>query len=97
MCLVSNVGDYFKDITIPTKYPWVDTVGATTIPVDYVGRAEFDSLKKTVEELVVLIKAAKKYDEVAGEPDCEVDDKVELIKRLAKELGVDLKGVFEYN
>ena len=65
---------------------WADS-GAPT-------REEFDKLKKEVEELKELLKAAKKFDENTGQPHCENDEKVELIKRIANLVGVDMKGVF---
>lgn len=89
MCTVSMVGDYFRDRTLPEKYPnWVD------YRVPEVSQYEFQKLKKDVEELKKLLLAAKKYDEAVGEPDCEVDDKVELIKKIAAMVGVDMSEVF---
>lgn len=91
MCVVSMTGDYWKDVTFPTKWPDVDPLQ----PIyDQVTREEFNQLKKDFYELRELLKAAKAYDEALGEPDCEMDSKVELIKKLAKELDVDLSEVF---
>jgi hypothetical protein len=47
-----------------------------------------------MEELRKLLVAAKDFDVVTGQPDCEVDDKVALIKRLAELVGVDMSDVF---
>ena len=41
-----------------------------------------------------LLIRAKKYDEDNNEPHCEMEDKVELLKKVAKYVGVDLKEVF---
>ena len=60
-----------------------------------VSREEFDALKKEMEELKKLLKAAKEYDEKTGQPDCHMDEKVELIKKIAELVGVDLKGIFD--
>ena len=57
-------------------------------------RAEFDALKKDMEELKKLLLAAKQYDESTGQPDCEMEDKVELITKIAKMVGVDMEQVF---
>lgn len=90
MCVVSNTGDYWRDTFIPR---WPDYTPTRPL-IDQVTRQEFDDLKKEVAELVKLLKAAKRFDEATGQPDCEMDDKVALIKRIAGELGVDLGDVF---
>ena len=38
-------------------------------------------------------EAAKEYDERNNEPDCEVDEKMDLLRRVAKLVGVDLDDV----
>lgn len=97
MCTVSMIGDYYgKDF--PQKYPWYPlnpnpAVLPTTVTVP--SRAEFDALKKEVEELKELLKAAKKFDAATGQPDCEMDEKVKFIKKLAEFVGVDIKEVFK--
>lgn len=100
MCVVSMVGEHYNDKWKPFKYhhwpaiePWPDSPkvpypGARPIiPVD---RVEFDDLKKQVEEMIALMKRAKKYDEDNNEPDCEVDEKMDLLRKVAKLVGVDL-------
>ncbi len=39
----------------------------------------------------------KDIDKELGQPDCEMDEKVNIIKALAKYLGVDMSEVFEDN
>ena len=78
----------FVDGTAPRgrqyeEQPWW---WATTFPNSVVSRAEFDKLKRDVEEL----KRAKEYDE----PDCEMDEKVELIRKVAELVGVDIEDLF---
>ena len=58
-------------------------------------RAEFDALKAELESLKKLLAAAKKYDEETGQPECETEEKVALLKKLAQLVGVDLSSVFE--
>lgn len=92
MCVVSMAGDYWRDRTVPEKYPqWEGWVYPSAPPA--VTREEFDQLKRDIEELKLLIKAAKRYDEQVGEPACEVEDKVALIKAMAKAVGVDMEDL----
>ena len=98
MCAVSNVGDYWRDYTLPQKpyWPGIQPSIDGTIPglLYPVTRAEFDQLKHDVEELKKLLLAAKEYDKAMGEPDCVMDEKVALIKKVAKLVGVDMDQVF---
>jgi hypothetical protein len=57
-------------------------------------RAEFDALKAEMEQLKKLLIAAKEYDTATGQADCEVEEKVAILKRFAELVGVDLKDVF---
>ncbi len=43
-----------------------------------------------------LLQAAKRFDEATGQPHCEIDEKVRLIKEIAKLVGVELGDVFEH-
>lgn len=100
--MVSNIGDGFRE-TFPQQWPNVwPHVSPTTEPqqpyihhISEVSRQEFDALKREMEELKKLLQAAKCFDEATGQPDCEMGDKVELIKRIAKMVGVELGDVFE--
>ena len=55
---------------------------------------EFDALKREVEHMKKLLIAAKIYDEQTGQPDCEMDEKVEFLKKVAELMGVSLEEVF---
>jgi len=110
MCTVSNIGDGYKDNFAP-RWPNVPIWPHQPIGVPYpvqpptvpdqvvftpaVSKEEFDALKKEVEELKQLLKAAKKFDEETGQPDCHMDDKVDFIKKLAEFVGVDLEDIFK--
>lgn len=102
MCVVSMIGDHYADKWRPK--PWFpDPIGwpidepyrpnKTVVPTINVSREEFDALRKEVEEMKELLKRAKKYDEDNGEPDCEIDEKMELLRRVAEAVGVDLSDV----
>jgi hypothetical protein len=92
MCTVSYIGDDFGK-RLPDRFPnyhqWI-----VPQPVNAPTREEFNALKKEMQELKELLKAAKRYDEKTGQPDCEQEDKIALLKRLAEVVGVDLSDVF---
>ena len=99
MCIVSNVGTGWGE-TFPDRYPWIQPYVqplAPPIPVTVPGvsQEEFDRLKREVEELRKLLVAAKAFDAATGQPDCEVDEKVALIRKVAEYVGVDLEDVLE--
>lgn len=105
MCIVSNVGDYWRKNTpnrFPEGYHYVTTnptitreevqqlIKEANTPLE----KELKELKRDLQELRELLKAAKTYDEMTDQHECETDEKVELIKKFAELLGVDMKGVF---
>lgn len=110
MCVVSMVGDVYRDTFTDPSYPWN---GPLQQPVQWppltnpvvtdttftfqreVTKEEFDALKKEVERMKRMLIAAKIYDEQNGEPNCEMDEKVELLKKIAAMMGVDLSEVFD--
>lgn len=111
MCVVSMIGDHYRDKwrkTWPSIYPspgnglpgyywdgvWTDNFDNNkTVVAEPISRKEFDALRKDVEEMKELLKRAKEYDERNGEPDCEVDEKMDLLRRVAKFVGVGLDDV----
>lgn len=103
MCVVSFIGDHYSDKW--KKYPYVSpppTIPDTTIVPNSsqiiftvgVSREEFEALKKEVQEMKELLIKAKEYDRANNEPDCEMDEKVALLKKIAELVGVDLTEVF---
>jgi hypothetical protein len=103
MCVVSAVIDH-KTRQWPEVYPNVWPVvnpitpnvypsgvaqrDSTTIKLDAL-REEVKELRAQVEFLLELIPTLKKYDEDNEEPNCEMDEKVELIRNLCEMLGID--------
>jgi len=98
MCIYSAIGDYagrtWPD-RYPYIYPWVDPNpnGIRFPPVPAPTQEQFDELKREVEALRKLLGAAKEYDAITHQPDCEMEEKIELIKRVADFVGVDLSDV----
>lgn len=91
MCTVSNIGDQWKD-QFPHKWPKFDP--DIYRPAE-VSRIEFEALRQEMLELKKLLKAAAEFDAKTGQPHCESDSKVALIKAVAKLVGVDLGNVFD--
>ena len=92
MCVVSFIGDHYQDKWKPifpqttTSYTFTST-GPT--------QEEFDKLKKEVEEMKELLRKAKIYDEVNNEPNCEMEDKMNFLRMVAKYVGIDLDDVLK--
>lgn len=103
MCVVSFIGQHYtdkwKDFDLLKKFPQgpIQIQPSTTIvqlPPE-VTREEFEALRKEVKEMVELLKKAKIYDEVNNEPDCEVDEKMEKLRAVAKIFDIDLDEVLK--
>ena len=108
MCVVSFIGDHYrekwdpyKDIINPFQplepIPAIDPIDLNKIfyPEPEVSKAEFEKLKKEVEELKILLKKAKIYDEVNNEPDCEIEEKMDFLRKVAALVNIDLDDVFD--
>lgn len=93
MCVVSMVGDFAQN-RWPREYPWVIkpmTGENFKIDEDFVPRGEFEALKREVEMIKELLAKAKVYDEVNKEPNCEMAEKIALLKKVADLVGVELE------
>lgn len=87
------IGDYYKDNFGNRK--WYDTVvnSPVVLPQPQISKEEFDSLKKEVMEMKELLRRAKIYDERNNEPDCEIEDKMEILRKIAALVGINLDDV----
>lgn len=57
-------------------------------PMNDVTREEFDVLKAKVEEMAAMLKAADEYDKRTGQPDCEMEDKIAFLRKVAEFVGI---------
>ena len=89
MCIVSNVGDAWRD-RLPREYPNISPAGISP----FATKSEVEALRRELAELRELLKAAKKFDEATGQPACELAEKVEFSKRIADLMGVDMSEAF---
>lgn len=102
MCTVSNIGDSWRQkfpLDYPNIQPWIQQSPGTSLP-NYSGieierlKVEIAKLREDMEALRDLLKAGKAYDEKTGQKDCEMDEKVAFIKKMAELVGVDFTEVF---
>lgn len=91
MCAYSAIVDNWRE-NVPDRYPntFPPQAPLSWPVIAEVSRAEFDALKREVEELKTLLEAAKKFDAATGQPNCEMEEKVELLRRVADHLGIVL-------
>ena len=93
MCVVSMVTEHWRDKWFKPSPTFTPYSGQTTTfiqTINPVTREEFNALKKDVQELAALLARAKEYDRRNNEPDCEMDEKVALVKKVAEMVGVEL-------
>ena len=95
MCVVSMVGDFYGD-KFRKYHPIITSSGDSTNYIfSTVSRDEFDALKKEVEDMKELLRRAKIYDEVNDEKDCEIEEKMEFLRKVAELVGIDLDDVLK--
>lgn len=110
MCVVSNIGDSWRrgwgDRPIspapapfaPAPAVWPFGPGVSQADFDTFKRRieqDLEGLKAEMENLKKLLQLGKAIDDAAGAPDCEMDEKVALIKAVAEAVGVDMGDVFK--
>lgn len=100
--MISNVSDMYRDRLLPKfpTIPWdqlpLPTVPMTGFPqqvIPQVTREEFDALRKEVVEMKEMLKRAKAFDEANGSPNCETEEKMDLLRKIAALVGIDLDDV----
>jgi hypothetical protein len=104
ICVYSNIGDYWND-DFQKKWPdiyddWskkreeMPSVIVQTLDTSKLATKEdFEKLRAEILELKELLRAAIRYDAATGQPECEHEDKVALIKSVAEMVGVDLNDL----
>lgn len=109
MCTVSNIGDQWTYPWQPQnpqpKYPEVKTYfvedKVSKERLEKIAKEnkklaeEIKELKKEMASLKKLLEAAKIYDEETGQKDCEMEEKIALIKKLAELTGVNFDDIFK--
>lgn len=90
MCVVSMVGDFAQE-RWPKVYPNIFRPMTGEDFKDPVSREEFDALRREVQMIKELLEKAKEYDERTNQPNCELDEKIALLKKVADLVGIDIK------
>jgi hypothetical protein len=93
MCVSSMVGDHYRDMWTPRFVPYPTPNDTIIIQPTVISREEFEILKREVQQMKDLLKRAKAYDEKNGEPDCAIDEKMQILRKVAKLVGVELDDV----
>lgn len=109
MCAVSNVGDNYQNQWQrqpwfnPQVQPGQGGIGPGTGGGGGLSgpftlsppptREEFDQLKKEVLEMKQLLIKAKAEDVATGQKDCEMEEKLKVLRAVADLVGVDLNDV----
>ena len=89
MCVYSMIMDHYTD-------KWKDRLPHQTLPPVEIFPPIVPSVpvpfitKEEVEEFRKLLERAKEYDKKNNEPDCELEEKKETLRKLAKQLGIDI-------
>lgn len=108
MCAVSMIGDEWRRNRLP-DFPWIYPptanppmpsvtkrkikVAKDTLP-KAPSQEEFERLKAEVEKLKEDLRKAKEEDIKNNEPDCDMDDKTEVLERIGRIVGVALEEFF---
>lgn len=80
----------FSDPIPDSQEPITDPLPSIS---ENVTREEFEQLKKEVQEMKELLRKAKQYDERTNQPHCEKEEKIQLLRKIAELVGVDLNDV----
>jgi DNA-binding XRE family transcriptional regulator len=87
--MVSNIGDSFQKKWNQPEWKKIFSPYSPDVT-----REEYEALKKEVEDMKKKLIEAKIYDIETNQPDCEMEDKVKILKEIAKLFNIDLSDVF---
>ena len=100
MCVVSMVMEHYHEKwTQPPYWPGGTAPYEAPIVVPKDWQIELDKLTKPpvvaptaeeIEEFRKLLERAREYDRKNNEPDCELDEKRQALKQLAKAMGIEI-------
>lgn len=91
MCVVSMVMDHYYEKWQQPPTPWnplVPIPDESPVPVGPLKPVPKMPTPEEIEEFRRLLERAREYDKRNQEPDCEMEEKKEKVRKLAEELGV---------
>lgn len=83
MCTYSMVADHYRDKLQP-DWGWLGQLG----PQQWVSKEDFEALKRDVAEMKKLLERAAEYDRRNNEPECEMEDKIAFLRKVAEFVGI---------
>lgn len=83
MCAASMIYDHYRD-------KWNDLYRRSQEPTAPIPDPVPAITPEEIAEFRKLLERARKYDRENNEPDCELEEKREKLRKLAEELGVDI-------
>jgi hypothetical protein len=93
------IGDHYMEKWAPRSwfephiYPGNGGPAVTFTQPAAITREEFDALRREVAEMKELLQRAKAYDERNNEPECELEAKMDVLRKVAKLVGAELEGL----
>lgn len=82
MCTVSMIMEHYREKWEPRLYEWPPAFPKLN--------QEPAITDEEIREFRTLLERAREYDKRNNEPDCELNEKRDAIKRIAKSLGVEI-------
>lgn len=92
MCVVSMIYDHYYDKWWEKLHPPPPTVVPIPLPIP-APVAIPPITPEEIAEFRKLLERAREYDRKNNEPDCELEEKREKLKKLAQELGVEIEFI----
>lgn len=100
MCVVSMIMDHYRDwwgdkywppntpwkVAPVPPHEWPQTIPAPIPNAPGPTPAELDEFRR-------LLDRAREYDRKMNQPDCELDQKRQMLKKMAEALGVDISFI----
>jgi len=78
--------------TVKPKEWWVPVFPKEyNLSEDIIKALQKAELDRKIRELEELIQKAREYDKKNNQPDCELDEKRQALKKIADDLGVKIK------